>query len=83
MNVHVPLGCCVMRLNRSERATATCRLLGKCLMGTPDSPDNIGGALAAVGPRWAELYLRLRSCNGGGDEGARTFGWLRHAFESQ
>ena len=72
-----------MRLNRSERATAACRLLGKRLMGTPDSPDTLGGALAAMEPRWVELYLSPRSHNGGGDERACTFGLLRHAIESQ
>ena len=56
---HVPLGCCVMRLNHSARATAASRLLSKCLMGTADSPDNLGGALVAMEARWVELYLGL------------------------
>ena len=86
MNGHVPLGCCVMRLNRSERATAAFRQLGKRLMGTADSPDNLGGALVAVEPRWVET-VALESTKhhaGGGGELACTFGlMLRHAIDSQ
>ena len=74
---HVSLGCsCVMGLNHSARATATSRQLGKCLMGTADSSDNLGGALVAMEPRWVELHLRPRSHNGGGDERACTILWV-------
>ena len=82
---HVPLGGYVMRLNRSERATAASRLLSKCLMGTEDSPDNLGGALVAVEPRWVELYLRrneAKSVEASTDERARAIRLLRHEIES-
>ena len=56
MNGHVPFGGCVMRLNRCQGVTATCRLLGELHEGTSASPNTLCGAVVAVEPRWVELY---------------------------
>ena len=55
MNGYVSLGCCVVCLYRSARATAAFRQLGKYLVGAADGPDTLVDAAVAMEARWVEL----------------------------